>query len=140
MGADGLIYNNIYDNGYSANQVLLSFKQPDNYMLTIRGYKGGPRKSSDYEFFTTDPKYASNFGTVKPYYIQSKFPIVTNQPLMGSRDIVTMDQFVYDISKGKPVDAIIGHDQITGEFPYTSQGDEILIFNPNQATPSFIKK
>ena len=59
---------------------------------------------------------------------------------MGSRDIVTMDQFVYDISKGKPVDAIIGHDQITGEFPYTSQGDEILIFNPNQATPSFIKK
>ena len=29
MGADGLIYNNVYDNGYDANQVLLSFKQPD---------------------------------------------------------------------------------------------------------------
>ena len=29
MGADGLIYNNVYDNGYDANQVILSFKQPD---------------------------------------------------------------------------------------------------------------
>lgn len=29
LRADGLIYNNVYDNGYDANQVLLSFKQPD---------------------------------------------------------------------------------------------------------------
>lgn len=50
MGADGLIYNNVYDNGYDANQVLLSFRHPDNYMLTARAYKGGPKKSSDSEF------------------------------------------------------------------------------------------
>ena len=133
IGADGLIYNNVYDNGYNANQVLLSFKQPDNYLLTARAYKGGPRKSSDYEFFTTDPKYAHNFGQVKPYYIRSKFPVVTDTPLMGSRDISKMDAFVHDIGSGRPIDAIIGHDKVTGEFPYTSQGDEILIFNPNQA-------
>ena len=38
LGADGLIYNNVYDNGYDANQVILSFKQPDNYMLTTNAY------------------------------------------------------------------------------------------------------
>ena len=27
MGADGIIYNNIYDNGYNNNQVILSFKK-----------------------------------------------------------------------------------------------------------------
>ncbi len=133
MGADGLIYNNVYDNGYDANQVILSFKQPDNYMLTARAYKGGPRKSSYYEFFTTDPKYAHNFGQVKPYYVRSKFPVVTDTPLMGSRDISTMDAFAHDIGGGRPIDAIIGHDKVTGEFPHISQGDEILIFKPNQA-------
>ena len=58
MGADGLIYNNVYDNGYN----LLSFRHPDNYLLTARAYKGGSRRSTDYEFFTTDPRYAHNFG------------------------------------------------------------------------------
>lgn len=133
LGADGIIYNNVYDNGYNANQVILGFRHPDNYMLTARAYKGGPRKSSDYEFFTTDPKYAHNFGQVKPYYVRSKFPVVTDTPLMGSRDISTMDAFAHDIGGGRPIDAIIGHDKVTGEFPYISQGDEILIFNPNQA-------
>ena len=33
MGADGLIYNNVYDNGYDANQVILSFKHPNNYTV-----------------------------------------------------------------------------------------------------------
>lgn len=28
-GADGLIYNNVYDNGYNNNQVILSFKKPE---------------------------------------------------------------------------------------------------------------
>lgn len=46
MGADGLIYNNVYDNGYDANQVILSFKQPFNYMLTTKAYKGGPEISN----------------------------------------------------------------------------------------------
>jgi hypothetical protein len=27
LGADGLIYNNVYDNGYNNNQVILSFKK-----------------------------------------------------------------------------------------------------------------
>lgn len=133
FGADGIIYNDVYDNGYNNNQVILSFKKPQNQLLTIRGYKGGQRKSDDYEFFSTDPKYARNYGRVRPYYIYSKFPIVTKEPLMGYKDPVTMDMFVDRVSNGNQVDAIIGHDKITGEFPYTSKGDEILIFNPNQA-------
>ena len=133
LGADGLVYNDVYDNGYDANQVILSFKQPDNYMLTARAYKGGPRKSSDYEFFTTDPRYAHNYGQVKPYYIQSQFPVVTEEPLMGSKDPITMDMFINRVLNGNRADAIIGHDKVTGEFPYTSQGDEIMIFNPSQA-------
>lgn len=28
MGADGLIYNGVYDNGYNNNQVILSFRRP----------------------------------------------------------------------------------------------------------------
>lgn len=28
MGADGLIYNGVYDNGYNNNQIILSFKKP----------------------------------------------------------------------------------------------------------------
>lgn len=133
FGADGIIYNDVYDNGYNNNQVILSFKKPQNQLLTIRGYKGGQRKSDDYEFFSTDPKYARNYGRVRPYYIYSKFPIITKEPLMGYKDPVTMDMFVDRVSNGNQVDAIIGHDKITGEFSYTSKGDEILIFNPNQA-------
>lgn len=33
LGADGLIYNGIYDNGYDANQVILSLKHPNNYTV-----------------------------------------------------------------------------------------------------------
>lgn len=29
MGADGIIYNNVYDNGYNNNQVIFSFKRPE---------------------------------------------------------------------------------------------------------------
>ena len=35
MGADGVIYNNVYDNGYNNNQVIFSFKKPN----IERGYK-----------------------------------------------------------------------------------------------------
>ena len=50
----------------------------------------------------------------------SRFPVVTDTPLMGYRDISRMDAFVNDIGRGRPIDAIIGHDRVTGEFPYTS--------------------
>jgi hypothetical protein len=35
MGADGLIYNNVYDNGFDNNQVILSFKT-HNKPITIK--------------------------------------------------------------------------------------------------------
>jgi hypothetical protein len=28
MGADGIIYNNVYDNGFNNNQVIFSFQKP----------------------------------------------------------------------------------------------------------------
>lgn len=34
MGADGLIYNNVYDNGFDNNQVILSFKTHSNKPIT----------------------------------------------------------------------------------------------------------
>lgn len=47
MGSDGIIYNNVYDNGYNNNQVVLSFKKPN----IERGYKfyERPSKLSDAE-------------------------------------------------------------------------------------------
>jgi hypothetical protein len=47
MGADGIIYNNVYDNGYNNNQVIFSFKKPN----IERGYKfyERPSKLSDAE-------------------------------------------------------------------------------------------
>lgn len=39
MGADGLIYNHVYDNGYDNNQVVLSFKQPNKYKVQYPPYQ-----------------------------------------------------------------------------------------------------
>lgn len=34
MGADGIIYNNVYDNGYDANQVIFSFREPQSVTIS----------------------------------------------------------------------------------------------------------
>lgn len=40
MGADGIIYNGVYDNGYDANQVILSFN-PESFNNTSRRFGHG---------------------------------------------------------------------------------------------------
>lgn len=40
LGADGIIYNNVYDNGYDANQVILSFN-PESFNNTSRRFGQG---------------------------------------------------------------------------------------------------
>ena len=55
MGADGLIYNGVYDNGYNNNQVILSFRRPEltKIQLSEAERLGIPKheRNWDYQFF-----------------------------------------------------------------------------------------
>lgn len=55
MGADGLIYNGVYDNGYNNNQVILSFRKPKltKIQLSEAERLGIPKHERywDYQFF-----------------------------------------------------------------------------------------
>lgn len=55
MGADGLIYNGVYDNGYNNNQVILSFRRPKltKIQLSEAERLGIPKheRNWDYQFF-----------------------------------------------------------------------------------------
>ena len=55
MGADGLIYNGVYDNGYNNNQVILSFRKPKltKIQLSEAERLGIPKheRNWDYQFF-----------------------------------------------------------------------------------------
>ena len=55
MGADGLIYNGVYDNGYNNNQVILSFRRPKltKTQLSETERLGIPKheRDWDYQFF-----------------------------------------------------------------------------------------
>lgn len=46
MGADGLIYNGVYDNGYNNNQVILSFRNPE-LVSTQRMLKENPTQKGE---------------------------------------------------------------------------------------------
>lgn len=62
IGADGIIYNNVYDNGYSNNQVILSFKHLNDYNITNKYADGGiidedpPQNTSERPITNFDPK------------------------------------------------------------------------------------
>ena len=55
IGADGLIYNGVYDNGYNNNQVILSFRKPKltKIQLSEAERLGIPKheRNWDYQFF-----------------------------------------------------------------------------------------
>ena len=55
MGADGLIYNGVYDNGYNNNQVILSFRRPELTKIQLSEAErfGIPKheRDWDYQFF-----------------------------------------------------------------------------------------
>lgn len=48
MGADGIVYNNVYDNGFDNNQVILSFKTPEKTSINV--VKENAHKLSDKEW------------------------------------------------------------------------------------------
>lgn len=62
IGADGIIYNNVYDNGYGNNQVILSFKHLNDYNITNKYADGGiidedpPQNTSERPITNFDPK------------------------------------------------------------------------------------
>ena len=108
---------------------------PSNNRFRAIVYKGGDIKDPYATFVTTDRQYASQYGKVTPYIIEAPFT-ETTEPLMGYRDPVTMDMTIHKLTNGNPdVSAVVGHDLVTGEFPYTSQGVEVLSLNPNNLSP-----
>lgn len=156
MGADGLIYNDIYDNGYNHNQVILGWKQFNNksdvskvknvntptLALVFRGFKDKPI-SRDYTFFTTDPDYAAQYGKVQMGVVGFKNPGYTKSPLMY-KDMEGIHFEVDDDlrNSGLPLsDVIIGKDKVTNEILpnkkrlIPSKGTEYVIWNPNQWKP-----
>lgn len=114
--------------------------QPKTIFRTI-GYKGGNIKDKYSTFFTTDPRYAKQYGKVQKYLIESDNFNVSREPLIGTRDPVGMDMFIYQNTRNNPNSRlIIGHDVVTDEFPYQSKGAEMLSLSPNNYTPIQVNK
>ena len=124
------LYNNI------KNGTINEINIPSKILYRANVYRGGKIKHPKYSFFTTDEKYASQYGRVNPYIFESKNIAVTKEPLIGSADPVNRDIMIYHNLKDNPsANAIVGYDKITGEFPYQSRGAEILNLNPNNIFP-----
>ena len=114
--------------------------QPKTIFRTI-GYKGGNIKDKYSAFFTTDPRYAKQYGKVQKYLIESDNFNVAGEPLIGTRDPVGMDMFIYQNTRNNPNSKlIIGHDVVTDEFPYQSKGTEMLSLSPNNYTAIKVNK
>lgn len=105
---------------------------PSKNLFRAKVYKGGDIKDPNSAFFTTDIKYARQYGPAQEYIIETKNPAFTKEPMMGYRDPVSQDMFVYEATKNNPeATMIIGHDANTGEFAYQSNGMEMLSLSPN---------
>lgn len=103
-------------------------------------YRGGKIRNPRNISLTTDPKYASQYGEVSPYIFESSSVAKAKEPLMGYSDPVNNDMFIYHNTKDVPgANAIIGHDLVTGEFPYNSKGTEIISLSPNNIYPKRLK-
>ena len=104
-------------------------------LFRTKVYKGGEITDPYSNFVTTDPQYAANYGKVTPYIFESKSIARAKEPMMGYRDPVSQDMFIYSSTKRNPnATAIIGHDAVTGEFT-PSKGIEILNLNPENLYP-----
>lgn len=90
--ADGIIYNNVYDNGYSNNQVILSFKHLNDYNITNKYADGGiidedpPQNTSERPITNFDPKgdpYNPTYGyNPGAGYVRSVFDLY-DAPVIG---------------------------------------------------------
>lgn len=94
-------------------------------------YKGGEITDPHLSFFTTDPKYAAQYGPVKQYIVEGNAPSIAKEPLIGYRDPVSMDMFLYNNTSNPVSTIILGKDAITNDIPYQSKGIEIISFGKN---------
>ena len=104
---------------------------PEHNIFRGKVYKGGEITDPYFASFTTDPKYAAQYGEVKPYIIETKGPAYASEPLMGSRDVVANDMFyMRNTGESPKARAIIGHDMVTPDVPYQSHGMDIFSSSP----------
>lgn len=92
IGADGIIYNNVYDNGYGNNQIILSFKHLNDYNITNKYADGGiidedpPQNTSERPITNFDPKgdpYNPTYGyNPGAGYVRSVFDLY-DAPVIG---------------------------------------------------------
>ena len=101
---------------------------PSHSMFRSEVYKGGDIKDPYFSFFTTDPNYAKQYGSVHKYLLEQKgLTSVSKEPMIGSRDVVANDMFI-DRNGVSGGNVIIGHDAVTSDIPIKSNGVEILSY------------
>ena len=77
MGADGLIYNGVYDNGYNNNQVILSFRRPEltKIQLSEAELKGVPKSVRNFVPSDNEPFRKQLIDTYNGWIKQFNQPI-----------------------------------------------------------------
>ena len=77
MGADGLIYNGVYDNGYNNNQVILSFRKPEltKIQLSEAELKGVPKSVRNFVPSDNEPFRKQLIDTYNGWIKQFNQPI-----------------------------------------------------------------
>lgn len=77
MGADGLIYNGVYDNGYNNNQVILSFRRPEltKIQLSEAELKGVPKNVRNFVPSDNEPFRKQLIDTYNGWIKQFNQPI-----------------------------------------------------------------
>ena len=77
MGADGLIYNGVYDNGYNNNQVILSFRKPEltKIQLSEAELKGVPKSVRNFVPSDNEPFRKQLIDTYNGWIKQFNRPI-----------------------------------------------------------------
>ena len=145
MGADGIIYNNVYDNGFDNNQVILSQKlhrplikrtqrkitlnRPKTGALVFRGGNSTPYGDFPY-YYTTDPRYASHYGKVKMGILDVTDAVPSRQPFINDDPISVDYNFALSSEPYKVNNLILkGKDKVTWEFE-PSRGIEYSTYDP----------
>ena len=77
MGADGLVYNGVYDNGYNNNQVILSFRKPEltKIQLSEAELKGVPKSVRNFVPSDNEPFRKQLIDTYNGWIKQFNQPI-----------------------------------------------------------------
>lgn len=145
MGADGIIYNNVYDNGFDNNQVILSQKlhrpliqmpqrkivlnRPKTGALVFRGGNSTPYGDFPY-YYTTDPRYAAHYGKVKMGVLDVTDVVPSRQPFINDDPISVDMNFALSSEPYKVSNLILkGKDKVTWEFE-PSRGIEYSTYEP----------